>query len=226
MDIAFFVLILATFGVYLLWRRFNRLNRTSLLKFSTWRQQYESARPLEKISMAKALLLQSLHLANVMGAEIPDASEFHKTLNKEDPSTIIDECLEYSLPSISALMGHETIMELPARDVGMFFLVGMSGPNSRLALQNFLSKYSGGVGNITCNDCGYSADLVAFNESNEPNSAIYQCESCGNFVEGRNFLTARVEGVCPCGGAVEPHATLFCPKCKSKKVQYKINYPS
>lgn len=226
MDILIIGIILAAICVYLLVSRFTRLNRATLTKFSTWREKYESARQFEKISMAKALLLQSMNLANVLGADIPNKEEFQKSLSKEDPTTIVDECLEYGLPAISAMLGHEIVRELPARDVGMFFIIGLSSPNSRLALQSFLSKYSKGIGSITCEDCGYSEDLVAFSENDDPNSAIYQCEDCGRFVEGRNFLTERLQGACSCGGAINPRATLFCPKCKSRKVNYTIKYPN
>ena len=225
MDIIFIGLILAALVLYLFWRNFTRMNNRTLVKFSIWRTHYDSARNLEKISMAKALFLQSMNLATVVGADIPNAEEFQKKLNREDPSDIMEECLEHGLPMISDLLGQDAVMELPARDVGMFFIIGMANRNSQLAMQSFLAKYSKGVGSITCEDCGYTEDLVDFSENNDPNAAIYQCEACGRFIEERNFLTERVHGACPCGGAINPQAALFCPKCKSKNVKYEIKYP-
>lgn len=226
MDLTFFIIAILLLGGYVLFKWFMRFNRITLNKFSVWKMQYETSKPFSQIGMAKALVFQSLHLAQVMRADIPNMGALTERLGKADPQRVINECLDEGLPKVVAILGTDAVMDLPARDVGMLLLVSMANTNSHLALQNFLSKYTRGVGHITCEDCHYEKTLVDLGETGSPNTTIYQCESCGKFVEGINFLTERFEGACACGGAVEPNASIFCPVCKSGKVKYEVRYPN
>jgi hypothetical protein len=82
----------------------------------------------------------------------------------------------------------------------------------------------GGAGKICCSDCGYAKHIVSFVHGDDSSSAGYQCQSCGSFMVLDGSLPDRIEDACQCGGVVARDCALFCPQCRSKRLQYEVAY--
>lgn len=93
---------------------------------------------------------------------------------------------------------------------------------------NLYFSWMGGAGTIICCDCSYKEDIVSFvhgfDDGGIANGVTgYQCQSCGKF----HSLEDGEDGnnkQCDCGGKLERDKPIFCPECKSKKVQYSMRY--
>ena len=91
-------------------------------------------------------------------------------------------------------------------------------------------SYMGGAGTIICNNCGYEKDIVSFlhdfdDDGNPSNGSWgYQCQSCGKFYSLNDSQRAAKPLICSCGGELSRDKALFCPKCKSKSMGYKMSY--
>jgi len=85
----------------------------------------------------------------------------------------------------------------------------------------------GGAGTIGCRECGFSTSIVSsLHWWGGPNSAGYQCKSCGIFVTLEGVGNeARIDGGCgACGGPVARDEQLVCPRCGSDQLHYDIEY--
>lgn len=94
-------------------------------------------------------------------------------------------------------------------------------------------SYMGGVGTINCVECGHIVKVLSFTHGfthdwkQEANTTGYQCLACGKFarvskVNGDVEIPGEMS--CKCGGKLSRDHVLFCPKCKSKKLSYEMEY--
>ena len=99
----------------------------------------------------------------------------------------------------------------------------------------------GGAGTIHCKDCDYQEDVISFIhgiekvEEGHPMAWVgsvemgwtgYQCQSCGQFCTLSDTDKAKKENpfTCSCGGELSRDKAMFCPQCKSRSMDYKMNY--
>lgn len=86
-----------------------------------------------------------------------------------------------------------------------------------------------GAGTITCNDCNYEENIIAFTHGFDENDCTdsntgYQCQSCGKFQALTQCDINEKKFTCECGGLLDREKPLFCPQCKSKNVIYGTKY--
>jgi superfamily II DNA helicase RecQ len=84
-------------------------------------------------------------------------------------------------------------------------------------------RYSsmGGFGKISCCECSFAEKNTSFlhgSEGSGTSSTGYQCLSCGEFAA----LAPGDSLQCQCGGSLSRDHLLFCPKCKSHKLIYRM----
>lgn len=89
----------------------------------------------------------------------------------------------------------------------------------------------GGAGEIVCEDCGFREEVVSFThgqtDEGEPSCTEgRQCLQCGKFYDVDRIGNPPRERVpsCDCGGELSRDHILFCPKCRSKKLEYMMAY--
>jgi DNA-directed RNA polymerase subunit M/transcription elongation factor TFIIS len=91
--------------------------------------------------------------------------------------------------------------------------------------ENFLYYYDmGGAGTFHCNECGHEEEIVSFLHVGRWNNTGFQCQDCGKFHEIEYDMDNLKEKKCECGGVLDKEKPLFCPKCKTKNVSYRMNY--
>ena len=123
------------------------------------------------------------------------------------------------------------------------FLPGvLSEPRQRQSKAEKLDKFfgeepglrfsmMGGVGTVSCRTCGYSVNVVSFIHRKSlsggaSGSAGYQCQSCGKFTTSSNSTEDIASVLCDCGGSLRRDAVLFCPTCRGRDLDYKLNWIS
>lgn len=89
----------------------------------------------------------------------------------------------------------------------------------------------GGAGNIVCEECGYTEEIVSFTHGLTSGPAASctegrQCLECGKLHSVHRTGNPPVEPVprCVCGGELSRDHFLFCPKCRSARLQYEMAY--
>ena len=97
--------------------------------------------------------------------------------------------------------------------------------------KNLLYHYlMGGAGTIICNDCDYNEKIVSFIHGDYDADVGYQCQSCGKFhtleshSEQYHMINIVDPLVCSCGGELSCEKSVFCPKCKSNRMSYEMDY--
>ena len=81
----------------------------------------------------------------------------------------------------------------------------------------------GGMGNLSCSECGYSQEIVSFLHGfgEDPwSKSGYQCQKCGKFYTIENAKKLESIPFCDCGGILSREKALFCPKCRNHNVEY------
>ena len=86
----------------------------------------------------------------------------------------------------------------------------------------------GGAGELACSECDFLGEITSFTHG-FPSDSIpvrsgYQCQSCGVLATLKNERRAIVRGKCGCGGDLARDQPIFCPRCKSDKVEYTMTY--
>lgn len=82
----------------------------------------------------------------------------------------------------------------------------------------------GGAGKVTCSDCNTGNEVVSFLHNMDAwSNTGFQCQTCGQFHEIVNWKDG-VTNNCNCGGNLERDEPIFCPKCKSNNVAYRMSY--
>ena len=90
----------------------------------------------------------------------------------------------------------------------------------------------GGSGELQCKLCNYSEDIISFTHGYRPlpsrgrfGTTGYQCKNCGKFhTIDSNEGESDIINNCECGGRLQRDKPLFCPKCKSQNVGYRLRY--
>lgn len=124
-------------------RDVDRFNKQCLIGFSTWLALYKASQMPDKGGMARAFLIQSLHMAEGMGAisEVTQ-KELSTGLQTENPIRVLDEWLECALPNVVDVVGPE-LFEVAARQVGALMIVALTGVNPQRDVRNFVQRFGG-----------------------------------------------------------------------------------
>lgn len=85
----------------------------------------------------------------------------------------------------------------------------------------YFSKMAGG-GVITCLKCGYMENITSYIHGYKIEYEGMQCQSCGKFSAIK--IEDNKKTICSCGGSLQRDKPLFCPKCNSIKLNYKMKY--
>lgn len=87
----------------------------------------------------------------------------------------------------------------------------------------------GGAGVIHCGECGFEEEITSFmhGATYGPDACCdtgLQCLSCGKFVSVHQTGNPPVEDIppCECGGELSRDHVLFCPKCGSRNLSYRM----
>ena len=91
-------------------------------------------------------------------------------------------------------------------------------------------RYSnmGGMGDISCRDCGFSEGIISFThgytEGHECCNTGLQCLDCGKFTDvfDSGNLPKKPTPSCDCGGKLSRDHCLFCPRCRSTNLVYRM----
>jgi hypothetical protein len=88
----------------------------------------------------------------------------------------------------------------------------------------------GGRGTIHCTECNFSEDITSFmhgmTDSGENCCTTgFQCLSCGKFlaIYSEEAKLSNALTRCECGAEIARDHILFCPRCRSKKLQYHLS---
>lgn len=90
-------------------------------------------------------------------------------------------------------------------------------------LLNF--NYIPGAGIISCNKCDFNIKIVSFihgEDEDDLRTIGYQCQNCGEFQSITDNAGNPKSTICSCGGTLERDNPIFCPKCKSENITYKM----
>ncbi len=87
----------------------------------------------------------------------------------------------------------------------------------------------GGSGKIHCAECTHTESVTSFIHGIDASYSGHQCQSCGIIKTltggGRGRANQYKESMtCECGGKFERDEMLFCPQCKSKNLEYDLEY--
>lgn len=131
----------AAFFIFSAKRKVDDFNKMCLLNFPAWQSVFLSSNTPVKVGMARALLMQSLHLAENTGAITPTLKrELESELKSHDPVETVDGWLDVALPHVLDVCGEQYLTEIDARLVGVFMLVCLSGVNPKNDLTRYLEK--------------------------------------------------------------------------------------
>lgn len=99
------------------------------------------------------------------------------------------------------------------------------------AAQGLEYNRMGGAGEISCEACGYTEEIVSFTHGATwgPEASCTegrQCLKCGKFHSVDRHGNPPVTPVprCECGGELSREHFLFCPKCHSTRLRYGMSY--
>lgn len=106
-----------------------------------------------------------------------------------------------------------------------YFQSKSSTEEKEIKLTDYFLYFSkmGGEGVFICKDCGYNEEILSFRHAAGSPYQVkigHQCQSCGKF--DKIELDNPKEKICECGGELHRNKPLFCPKCKTHNVAYKI----
>lgn len=86
----------------------------------------------------------------------------------------------------------------------------------------YFTKISG-AGTIRCIECDFEQNIVCFLHGvDDWNKTGYQCQKCGKFYEIEYGLGNTDDKKCDCEGKLDRDQPIFCPKCKTNKVSYRV----
>ena len=91
----------------------------------------------------------------------------------------------------------------------------------------YFSNSIPGAGIIKCNRCDFSQEVVGLVHGFEPNPwsrAGVQCQNCGKFHTIRRSNENSEDIKCECGGNLDREKALFCPKCRTNDLSYRVKY--
>lgn len=119
---------------------FNKLTR---MHFPNWFALFSNSQMPENHGMARALILQTFHLAEEFGAITPtEKRELDAGCMKEDPIEILNGWLEHALPVVRREFGDAEIATSEARLIGVLMLVSVKGVRPERDLNEFLKRFN------------------------------------------------------------------------------------
>jgi len=119
----------------------NDFNKMCLLDFPSWHSVFLSSAMPEKYGIARAFLLQSLHLAENTGViSAAEKTEIELELRAQNPIETVNSWLDSGLPHIKEVCGEQQLSDIDARLAGVFILVCLSGFNPRGDLIKYIKK--------------------------------------------------------------------------------------
>ncbi|RDS89250.1 hypothetical protein [Pseudomonas fluorescens] len=120
--------------------KFNKLTR---MHFPNWFALFSNSQMPENHGMARALILQTFHLAEEFGAITPtEKRELDAGSMKEDPIEILNGWLEHALPVVRREFGDAEIATSEARLIGVLMLVSVKGVRPERDLNEFLKRFN------------------------------------------------------------------------------------
>ena len=120
--------------------KFNKLTR---MHFPNWFALFSNSQMPENHGMARALILQTFHLAEEFGAITPtEKRELDAGCMKEDPIEILNGWLEHALPVVRREFGDAEIATSEARLIGVLMLVSVKGVRPERDLHEFLKRFN------------------------------------------------------------------------------------
>lgn len=120
----------------------NRFDQRSLVDFPAWLSLYKTSQIPDDGKMARAFLIQSLHMAEKLGAISTAAkNELSIELQSENPVRVVNEWLEIALPNVVEVVGSESLSDVPARQVGALMIVALMGVNPQRDLRDFMQQF-------------------------------------------------------------------------------------
>lgn len=121
----------------------NKFNKLTLLPFVKWCSTYQAAEEHDRLGIARALVLQTFHLAVDLGVlTVEEKQELGKESMKEDPTILVNAWLESALPIVEKELSVIELGNSEARMVGVLMLVTLKGVNPQPDLQNFLQRFN------------------------------------------------------------------------------------
>lgn len=122
----------------------DKFNKLSRMHFPNWFALYSNSQMPENHGMARALLLQTFHLAAEFGAiTAQEKQELDAGTMKENPIEMLNGWLEHALPVVRREFGDVEIAKSEARMIGVLMLVSMKGMSPERDLHEFLHRFNG-----------------------------------------------------------------------------------
>ncbi|MBO0492372.1 MULTISPECIES: hypothetical protein [unclassified Pseudomonas] len=129
--------------LFIVKRKTDSFNQLSRLPFPAWHSVYSSSQMPETLGMARALILQTFHLAAEFGVlSQSEKKELDAGSMKEDPMKIVNEWFEHALPNVVNVIDERELAASEARLVGVFMLVSLKGVNPEGELRRFLQRFN------------------------------------------------------------------------------------
>lgn len=82
----------------------------------------------------------------------------------------------------------------------------------------------GGAGQLLCDNCEYSQEIISFIHGVNTCTMGYQCQSCGRLVNIKDSFVFKASTTCECGGILSRDSALFCPACRSRALHYNMRF--
>ena len=122
----------------------DKFNKLSRMHFPNWFILYSNCQTPENSGMARALILQTFHLAAEFGAITAlEKQELDAGSMKENPIELLNGWLEHALPVVRREFGDAEIAKSEARMIGVLMLVSMKGMSPERDLHDFLQRFNG-----------------------------------------------------------------------------------
>jgi len=122
----------------------DKFNKLSRMHFPNWFALYSNSQMPENHGMARALILQTFHLAAEFGAiTAQEKKELDAGTMKENPIELLNGWLEHAFPFVRRELGDAEIAISEARMIGVLMLVSMKGVSPERDLHDFLQRFNG-----------------------------------------------------------------------------------
>lgn len=121
------IVVLALLGAYSVWKYFfkpNEFDKLTLINLGLWKFKYEQESLFRRVSMASALVFQSVNLAEKLGSGF-DIKEFTAMMRAENKeiSTFVTEWLEIINTELTEYIREDELNSIPAVSAFGFMLL-------------------------------------------------------------------------------------------------------
>ncbi|MGJ7501620.1 hypothetical protein ACSFBF_14795 [Variovorax sp. ZT5P49] len=125
-------------------KKTDSFNKLSRLPFPAWHSIYSSSNTPETIGIARALILQTFHLATELGVlSQAEKKELGDGSMKENPAQVVNGWFEIGIPNVLKVVDEKKLLEFEARLVGVLILITLKGVNPEADLRRFLEHLKG-----------------------------------------------------------------------------------